>query len=129
MTPDTRVGTPHSLGIPMRAFSQSLPMSLMRARESVMRVFRPVLANHELTEQQWRVLRALASTEDGLDVGSLAERTFLLGPSLSRILVNLEGRGLVERALVSEDLRRARISISTSGLALVREVAPESETH
>jgi len=115
--------------IPMRAFAQSLPMALMRARESVMRVFRPVLASHGLSEQQWRVLRALASAEDGLAVGELADRTFLLGPSLSRILANLERRRLVDRTIVSDDLRRSRITISAVGLELVRAVAPESEAH
>src|SRR6266849_5130597 len=47
--------------VPMREFSRSLPMSLLRAREAVMRHFRPSLRDHGLTEQQWRILRALAS--------------------------------------------------------------------
>ena len=46
--------------LPMRTFSQSLPMALLRAREAVMRRFRPGLRCHGVTEQQWRVLRALA---------------------------------------------------------------------
>src|SRR5208283_3623306 len=47
--------------VPMREFSRSLPMSLLRAREAVMRHFRPSLRRHGLTEQQWRILRALAA--------------------------------------------------------------------
>ena len=50
--------------VPMRDFSRSLPMSLLRAREAVMRHFRPSLRDHGLTEQQWRILRALASVDD-----------------------------------------------------------------
>jgi hypothetical protein len=38
--------------VPMRELSRSLPMSLLRAREAVMRQFRPSLRNHALTEQQ-----------------------------------------------------------------------------
>ena len=49
--------------VPMRDFSRSLPMSLLRAREAVMRQFRPALRQHGLTEQQWRILRALAAVE------------------------------------------------------------------
>ena len=49
--------------VPMREFSRSLPMSLLRAREAVMRQFRPSLRDHGLTEQQWRILRALAAIE------------------------------------------------------------------
>jgi len=112
--------------IPLRAFEDSLPISLMRARESVMRYFRPVLSEHDLTEQQWRVLRALRDAEAPLSVGHLAERTFLLGPSLSRMLASMDERGLIERATAS-DARRAEISISTRGLQLVSEIAPSSE--
>jgi homoprotocatechuate degradation regulator HpaR len=112
--------------IPLRAFEDSLPMALMRAREAVMRYFRPVLSEHDLTEQQWRVLRALRDAEAPLSVGELAERTFLLGPSLSRMLASMDERGLLERATAS-DARRAEISISAGGLELVSEIAPSSE--
>src|ERR1700733_13067605 len=77
--------------VPMRDFSRSLPMSLLRAREAVMRQFRPSLRDHGLTEQQWRILRALASV-DRIEVTELARVAFLLGPSLSRILRDLEAR-------------------------------------
>src|SRR5438105_334324 len=45
---------------PLRPFSQSLPMALLRAREAVMRHFRPSLQAAGLTEQQWRTMRALS---------------------------------------------------------------------
>ena len=112
--------------IPLRAFEDSLPMALMRAREAVMRYFRPVLSEHDLTEQQWRVLRALRDAEGPMSVGELAERTFLLGPSLSRMLASMDERGLLERATAS-DARRAEISISTRGLELISQIAPSSE--
>jgi hypothetical protein len=35
--------------IPMRGFSQSLPMALLRAREAVMRRFRPGLRDRGVT--------------------------------------------------------------------------------
>src|SRR4029078_5308511 len=68
---------------PMRDFSRSLPMSLLRGREAVMRQFRPSLRNHGLTEQQWRILRAL-TTVDAIEVTELARVAFLLGARLSR---------------------------------------------
>jgi homoprotocatechuate degradation regulator HpaR len=93
--------------VPMREFSRSLPMSLLRAREAVMRHFRPSLRDHGLTEQQWRILRALASI-DAIEVTELARVAFLLGPSLSRILRDLEARHLIERKVAKADLRRSR---------------------
>jgi homoprotocatechuate degradation regulator HpaR len=112
--------------VPMREFSRSLPMSLLRAREAVMRQFRPSLREHGLTEQQWRILRALAAI-DTIEVTELARTAFLLGPSLSRILRDLEARRLIERKAAKTDLRRAVVSISEKGLKLMERVAPTSE--
>lgn len=102
-------------------------MALMRAREALMRQFRPVLAERDLTEQQWRVLRALHDADDALSAGELAERTYLLGPSLSRMLVSLAERELIARSAVPDDARRAEIKITALGIALVAEIAPRSE--
>lgn len=111
----------------LRPFDESLPMALLKAREATMRLFRPLLADHDLTEQQWRVLRALSASDQPLEVGEIASTTFLLGPSLSRILSNLERREFVSRAPVKDDLRRSAISLTSAGESLVADVAPHSE--
>src|SRR3954462_9747003 len=112
--------------VPMRDFSRSLPMSLLRAREAVMRQFRPSLREHGLTEQQWRILRALAAI-DCIEVTELARTAFLLGPSLSRVLRDLEARNLIERKTAKADQRRSMVSISEKGVKLMASVAPSSE--
>ncbi len=117
---------PAARQVPMRDFSRSLPMSLLRAREAVMRQFRPSLRQHGLTEQQWRILRALAAI-DAVEVTELARTAFLLGPSLSRILRDLEARHLIERKTAKEDQRRSVVSISEKGVKLMAAVAPTSE--
>jgi homoprotocatechuate degradation regulator HpaR len=91
-----------------------------------MRQFRPSLRHHGLTEQQWRILRALAAVET-IEVTELARTAFLLGPSLSRILRDLEARQLIERRVAEADQRRAVVSISAKGLKLIEAVAPSSE--
>lgn len=113
-------------GLPMRPFSESLPMALLRARESVMYLFRPGLRKHGVTEQQWRILRALAH-RGSLEVTDLAEATFLLAPSLSRILPDMESRELVSRRQVDTDLRRSVVSLEHKGLKLIAAHAPYSE--
>ena len=113
-------------GAPLREFSRSLPMSLLRAREAVMRQFRPSLRVYGLTEQQWRILRALNSVES-IEVTELARLAFLLGPSLSRILRDLEARNLIERKTAKADQRRSMVSISREGVKLMASVAPSSE--
>ncbi|MEM7218401.1 MAG: homoprotocatechuate degradation operon regulator HpaR [Pseudomonadota bacterium] len=110
----------------LRSFERSLPMALLRARESVMRKFLPTLKAHDLSAQQWRVIRALHA-EDGLDMSELAQRCYLLLPSLTRIVRNLEQRALVSRTTVASDARRFRIFLSTAGRDLFRTIAPHSE--
>jgi len=101
-------------------------MSLLRAREAVMRRFRPVLRAHEITEQQWRVLRALTAL-DQAEITELARATFLLGPSLSRILQDLATRHLIELRTAEMDHRRTIVALAPEGLSLIEAIAPLSE--
>jgi homoprotocatechuate degradation regulator HpaR len=110
----------------LRPFSRSLPMALMRAREAVMRHFRPKLQAANLTEQQWRTLRALGSGEE-TEATKLANATFLLAPSLTRILRDLEARGLLSRRPAPHDARVALIAISPEGAAMLRDLGANSE--
>ena len=110
----------------MRRFNRSLPMTLMKAREAVMQEFTPHLREHGLSTQQWRVLRALEE-EPSCDATEIARRCALLMPSLSRILQNLEARGLVSRVPAKDDLRRTLVSITEDGLALFEIIAPLQE--
>jgi homoprotocatechuate degradation regulator HpaR len=107
-------------------FSESLPMTLLQARENVARFFRPMLRDHALTEQQWRVLRSLAD-HGTLEISALAGHCFILLPSLSRILQNLEARGLVSRQPVPHDQRRFEITLSPKGRTLFQATATQVE--
>jgi homoprotocatechuate degradation regulator HpaR len=126
MSTEERDGAVARTALPMRAFSESLPMALLRTREAVMRLFRPRLRSRGVTEQQWRILRALAHAGP-MEITELAEATFLLGPSLSRILPDMEKRQLVSRKQVDSDLRRSVVSLEPKGLRLIASHAPESE--
>jgi homoprotocatechuate degradation regulator HpaR len=112
--------------VPMRAFSKSLPMELLRAREAVMRQFRPGLREIGVTEQQWRILRALAH-RGPLEATELAEATCLLAPSISRILPDMQARQLISRRQPDSDLRRSVISLEKKGLRLIAIHAPAVE--
>lgn len=114
--------------LPMRAFSRSLPMQLLRAREAVMQRFRPMLHKHGVTEQQWRVIRALAESE-ATDIGALAGLCCILPASLTRIVDTLEDKKLVSRRAHRDDHRRVVVEISASGRRLFQSVAPHSEAH
>ena len=110
----------------LRQFGHSLPMEFLRAREAAMARFRPMLRNHGLTEQQWRVVRVLAEFPE-IDAGELAQRALLLAPSLSRIFQYLEREKLVRRSSDSQDQRRSLFALTAKGQKLYQKVAPESE--
>ena len=88
--------------------------------------FRPMLRRHDLTEQQWRVIRVLAS-EPQMDAGELARRAMLLAPSLSRILAHLESTGMVVREVDRTDQRRTSLKLTAAGRRKFRAVGPDSE--
>lgn len=92
-----------------------------------MALFRPLLREHQLTEQQWRVIRVLAANKT-MDVSALADETVLLAPSLSRILSTLTQAGLVERTPDAQDQRRALLSLTKAGTRLFQTISPYSET-
>lgn len=91
-----------------------------------MQRFRRMLRENGLTEQQWRVLRAL-SLETPLEVSVLARSTFLLGPSLSRILPDLTSQHLILVEPDARDQRRKLVRLSPKGATLIDAIAPLSE--
>lgn len=110
----------------LRDLRHSLPMELLRARESAMARFRPLLKEWGFTEQQWRVIRALADSEP-MDAGKLASRSLLLAPSLTRILRYLENEGIVRRSVDGGDQRKQIVSLTAFGRQRFEEAAPDSE--
>ena len=116
----------HEEDVPLHGFQQSFWISLVRARETANKVFRPLLTEIDLTEQQWRVLRTLHGA-DSLEVHEISEHALLLPPSVSRILQALEERELVERHVAEYDHRISRVAITDLGRKLVAEIAPPAE--
>jgi len=110
----------------LRDFRHSLPMELLKAREAAMSRFRPMLRDHGVTEQQWRVIRALHEFEK-VDASELAQRSFLLAPSLTRILQRLESDGIVSRKTDDRDQRRSFLVLTKKGREIFASVAPDSE--
>jgi homoprotocatechuate degradation regulator HpaR len=103
----------------------ALPMALLRAREAVMARFRPILADHGITEQQWRVIRVVAEA-GRIDATDLAARANILAPSLTRMLKAMTLRDLIARAKDKGDARRQVLTITPNGEALIRAVTPHS---
>ncbi len=105
---------------------ESLPIMLLRAREALLRHIRPILLAHDITEQQWRVLRVLQESGP-LEPTELGERCVVLTPSLTRILAALEKRGLIRREKHETDKRKQVVHLAAEGESLIREIAPAAK--
>jgi homoprotocatechuate degradation regulator HpaR len=104
---------------------RSLPIALLRARERVMGPIREMLADAEVTEQQWRVLRVL--DEYGpLPISAVGDLACLQPSSLSRIVQTLVEKGLVQRLRDEADRRRQTISPTAAGAAIIYANIEES---
>ncbi|MBL8355834.1 MAG: homoprotocatechuate degradation operon regulator HpaR, partial [Delftia acidovorans] len=64
---------------------RNLPLLLLQARESVIARFRPILQAHGLTEQQWRIVRALLESGP-LEPRQIVEICRISSPSLAGVL-------------------------------------------
>ncbi len=105
--------------------TRSLPIALIRARETVMAPIRDMLSETGLTEQQWRVLRVLAEFGE-MDSHSLAGRASLLLPSLTRMAVTLRDKGLITQERDPKDRRRQLLNITASGQELIDTYSPQA---
>ena len=104
--------------------SKSLPIAMLRAREAIMLSFRPVLAKHGFTEQQWRVLRVLGE-KGSADAGQVAFDACILAPSLSRIIGKLEKDKYISRFIDAKDGRRINLSLTSLGKETLQKIVPE----
>jgi len=103
---------------------ETLPVLLQRAREACVAEARDTLSGFGLTEQQWRVIRA-AFEHGELNAQDLAEKSAILGPSLSRILNRLEEDGVLVRKSSEGDLRELTIKLTATGKRLHNKVQPQ----
>lgn len=107
----------------MDAAGENLPLLLQKARENSVAFVRPVLAEHGLTEQQWRVLKVLNENYE-LSAQDIATESCILSPSLSRILARLDSDGLILRKSDSADQRALNIKLSAKGKRFYKKLSP-----
>lgn len=103
---------------------RNLPLLLLRARESVMARFRPIMNAHGITEQQWRILRLLLEAGP-LEPREITARCQISSPSLVGILVRMEKDRLVTRERFKRDRRRVLVSLAPRAHKLAESMAPE----
>lgn len=91
------------------------------SRNEMFRTFRE--HGEEITPEQWAVLIRLWEA-DGVTQGELSEATFRDPPTMSRIVVGMEARGLLARRADPADGRVRRVYLTREGRALRRKLVP-----
>jgi homoprotocatechuate degradation regulator HpaR len=105
---------------------RNLPLLLLQAREGVLARFRPILNAAGVTEQQWRVLRALLA--DGpLEPRQIGALCCISSPSLAGVLARMDDLGLVQRERTAQDQRRVLVSLTKKSRDLAAAIAPQVE--
>ncbi|MFT3666077.1 homoprotocatechuate degradation operon regulator HpaR [Piscinibacter sp.] len=109
---------------------RNLPLLLLQAREGVLAHFRPILNSHGVTEQQWRVVRALYELgERGeLEPRQIGELCRISSPSLAGVLARMDELGLVARERMAGDQRRVRVTLTARSRAMAAAMAPRIES-
>jgi len=86
---------------------------------------RDMLSDTGITEQQWRVLRVL-SEHGAIDTTTLADRSSLLFPSLTRIAATMRKKGLITQTRDEDDRRRQIVEITEAGQKIIDERTDQS---
>lgn len=102
---------------------RNLPQLCLKVRERLLSHFRPIIIHFGLTEQQWRILRALSEMEQ-LEPREICEICCILSPSLAGILSRMEETGLVSRTRMQTDQRRVIVRLTPKSEKMVAEIAP-----
>ncbi|HTV81402.1 MAG TPA: MarR family transcriptional regulator [Acidobacteriaceae bacterium] len=98
---------------------ESLFLELYRAADLLSRRPAQLLRAHDLSPNQYNVLRILRGAPEGLPCGEIGRRMITRDPDITRLLARLEKRGLIMRSRESEDRRKVQSRISREGLALM----------
>lgn len=108
---------------PVLALEVFAPYRLAVAAHTVSRALSDVYTREfGLSIPEWRVLANLGRFGP-LNAGELAERSSMEKPKVTRALQRLEARGLTQRAIVSADRRRVRLTLTRRGRLQFRLIA------
>jgi DNA-binding MarR family transcriptional regulator len=105
------------------ALDDSIGFILNHAGRRVSQLLTSRLQPYGITKEQWTVLTRLAE-QDGISQKVLAQRAEKDQTNLTRILDQLERKGLVERRANAADRRSFLTNITAKGEELQRTLAP-----
>jgi len=110
-------------GKPFRSRGQEVVVALLRTADLVRRAVSQAVETHDITLQQYNVLRILRGAGDqGLPTLEIADRMIEHAPGVTRLLDRLEAKGLVRRERCRQDRRQVLCWLTPTGLELVERL-------
>lgn len=102
----------------------------MRTADLLGRAPSDLLKEHDLSSNQYNVLRILRGAPEGLLCGEIAARMISRDPDLTRLLGRLETRGFIGRCRENPDRRKVLVRITSAGLSLLASLdGPVRDLH
>lgn len=99
-------------------------MMLHRTLDAVIPKYRAVFKEHDISEQQWRILRVLWEVQSCTSA-ELARITLLPSPSMVGIIDRMMKKSLVLRDRSEDDRRIVHLSLTDKGRQLQNELMPQ----
>ncbi len=109
---------------PFRTQGERLVVNILYTNNWLLERMRTHLADFDITQQQYNVLRILRGQHPNLiSTSDIRDRMIDRAPDTSRIVDRLLAKGLVEKSTCPSDKRRVDVRISSKGLELVERIA------
>ncbi len=112
----------------MGPLNSYLPYLLNRAGARIAAAFSEEVRPLGATLQMWRVLAALREG-DGRRMGDLSETTSIEVSTLTRLVDNMEKKGLVARRRDAADARVVALHVTPAGRRLTQRITPIAERY
>jgi MarR family transcriptional regulator, organic hydroperoxide resistance regulator len=110
---------------PFPSLEEEAWVALLKTADTMRRHSAGLLEPHEITEQQYNVLRILRGAGDcGLPTLAIAERLIEHTPGITRLIDRLEAKAFVRRERPERDRRQVYCFITKSGLNLLKQLDP-----
>ncbi len=113
---------------PFSSLEQEVAVAFLKTADHLRRMKTGIFEVHDLTEQQYNVLRILRGAgRDGLCTLAVADRLIEQTPGITRLVDRLESKGLVKRERAKADRRQVYCFITKAALELLALLDPEVE--
>lgn len=111
---------------PFQSIYQEAALSVMKTADLLRRAFARRLEPHDVTPQQYNVLRILRGAgPSGLPTLAIGERLVEEAPGMTRLLDRLDGKSLVRRVRCEHDRRQVLCYLTPAGERLLAAIDPD----